>query len=171
MEIYPKIQAELLMWCALLGVAVCVLFRFVDAFLSFFKGHKAVAAVLRFVFDLSIVTLSGVSILLLSYYFNKGTLRMFAFLGFFVCFALTGKLLGKMVEMVFISILRILYKIASAFLSPFVGTFKILVNFLHKTASFMRKALAKKCILVYNIYVSRSILRYTRKGFGKRREK
>ncbi len=156
--------------CALLGALVGVLRSLADALCESAARHKGVRGALRFFFDLALVLFSGAQILFLSYYYNKGSIRLFSFLGFISTFTLVCAIFGGHLKRLFKWILSIIYKILCVFLSPFVSASKILVNILQKIIYFVAKALAKFGDWVYNINTSRYILMYSRNGFLKERK-
>ncbi len=157
MEISPVLQARLLLWCASLGAVMGVLWELRGALLALVKVGRLLRTVLTFFCDLLFVCFSGVGIIILSYYFNKGEVRLFSFLGFFAAFFVARVTLGKIFSKVIIILLRILYKIVRLILSPFVKTFKYLVNILQNVIYFILKGIAKISILVYNICIAKLI--------------
>ncbi len=165
MEISPVLQGQLLVYCALLGALSGVLAELAQVLCESFRCTAPFEKILQFVLDLLLVLFSGVQILLLCYYFNKGEVRAFAFLGFFAAFAALRAVLGKYIKWLFRKILCIINKIFCTLLSPFVKAVKVLVNILQKVIYFIGKALAKFGVWVYNIYTSHYILRNARKGF------
>ncbi len=171
MEIYPVLQGKLLLWCAALGVTAFLFCSLADALCDMLCKLRALKSILRFALDLALVLFSGAQILLLCYYFNKGSIRLFAFLGFFSSFALFRATLGSTVKALFYKTLVILHKILQLILSPFVKAIKILVNFLQKIIYFIAKAIAKFGVLVYNICIYKYMLKCSTKGFLKKRRK
>ncbi len=171
MEISPLLQSKLLLYCALLGLCVGALRALSDSLCEYFCKARPLSAVLRFFFDLLLVLFSGAQILFLCYYFNKGDIRMFPFLGFFVSFFAFCGILGKRMKSLFDKTLCITDKLLRLFLLPFVKAIKCLVNILQKIIYFMAKGLAKIGVLVYNICMSHYILRNARRGFLKGRRR
>ncbi len=169
MEISPVLQSQLLLWCAVLGVCIGVLWELFSAVISFFAEHGRKAKILQFVFDFYTVVSAGFLLLVLCYYFNKGEVRFFAFAGFFAALAVFKIFVGKAVKHLFCAILRIMHGIICAILKPLVEIFKYSVNKLQKIIYFIRKVLEKCGSLVYNIYIRKTMLKKSKSAFlGKR---
>jgi len=164
MEIYPAIQGAHLLWSISLGAALSALWVLFAALCSFFKRRAAVF-VFRFFCDLFLVLTAAVCYILLGYYFNKGEVRFFSLLGmcvgFFAFRALLGKLLYKLLRLIFASIFRIFGFILSPLAKLLIKTAKCLQNLAYNLA----KVLAKFPLWVYNIYVKIYVLKNAKRGF------
>ena len=168
MEIYPLIQTRLLLLSALLGAIVGAL---CDA-LKLIHGEikaKRVAMVWRFLGDFFTVGTSVVGIALLNYKFNRGIVRAFPFLGYFFGFFVYKHTVSYLVRPLMRWSFNATKMICRVFLYPFVIFLKFLVKILEKIKYYMNKTLEKIFVLVYNIYVRKTILKAARKGFIKKR--
>ena len=164
MEIYPAVQGAWLLCSVALGAALCVLHSLFAALCSFSKRRAAVF-LLRFFCDFLLLLTAAVCYVLLGYYFNKGDLRFFSLLGlcvgFFAARALFGKLLYRLLRLIFASIFRIFGFILSPVIKMLIKMAKCLQNLVYNLA----KALAKIPLLVYNIYVKIYVAKLSKGGF------
>ncbi len=162
MEISPILQARLLLYCTLTGVASGCLYTALKIVGFLFGGdyklHSkrmpkksifskkeevknsdcnasffAQKTVIRFIVDFATLTVSGVCVILLNYSYNSGRFRFFGVLGWFLGFAFYYFLLKKAVEP---ALEKIIFLFRWLFCSIFV-TFsypfrKILVFFVEK---------------------------------------
>ena len=164
MEIYPDVQARLLLFSSLLGAVIGAAWEIEAVLLEKIKP-RAIFKILRFFADLFFVLTACIGDIVLCYYFNFGQFRAFCALGmlfaFFCCRALLGKALRALTQV----ILRIISYIIRAVLAPFAKIYKYSVNILEKFIHYIRKGIAKISLWVYNIYVKKSIVRRSRKGF------
>ncbi len=151
--------------CALCGVCACIVWEFFSAVGALFAEKRLNIKNLQIVFDFLFVTSAGLALMLLCYYFNKGEIRFFAFLGFFSVFAIFKILLGRAFKCMFCAILRIFYAIICAVFKPFRLIFKYLVNKLQKIIQFVWKVLEKVAFWVYNKCTGLTMLKKSREGF------
>ncbi len=171
MEISPVLQTELLFRCGLLGLAAGTVWELCAALEEQFYGKKTLYKILQFVFDFLIIAVFGFLVMIMCYYFNKGEVRFFAFAGFFAGFFAFKLTLGKWAKCLFCAILRILGSFICALLKPVVKIFKYSVNNLQKIIYFIRKVLEKIAGLVYNIYITKSILKKAENCFFDKRSR
>ena len=164
MEIYPEVQARLLLFSSLLGGVIGLAWEAVSVLVEKIKP-RSVFKILRFFADLFFVLSACVGEIVLCYYFNFGQLRTFCALGMLGAFFCCRALLGKAVRVLTQAILRIISHIIRAILAPFAKIYKYSVNILEKFIHYIRKGIAKISLWVYNIYVKKSIVRRSRKGF------
>ncbi len=165
MEIYPLIQARLFLVSMCFGAAVGIVS---DIFRILREPVKRPLAVftLRFICDFFTVSASVVGITLIGYKFNKGILRLFPILGFFLGFFLYKRSLSLAVCPIVRWSIKTVEGVFRIFLYPLVKILKILSFFLEKIKYYIRKTLEKIFLLVYNIYVRKKIKRNAlRRGF------
>lgn len=166
MEISPILQSKLLLLSALFGVTVGVAWDITASVLCALQGNKT-QKIFVFLRDLLLVATSGIGLILLCYYFNKGELRAFAVLGFVGSFFCCRATLGGCVRRISKFALRLAFFIIRGLFTPFLAFFKYLVNILQKTLQYSVRGLAKIIGLVYNIIVKKSILQKAKHGFLK----
>lgn len=171
MEISPILQARLLLYAAILGVTAGVLRDVFTTLKAYLKNKKIIYVITEFVTDFLCVCFTGISLVLLCYYFNKGEFRFFAVIGTAVGFLAYTLTLSRVFRRLFDLIFKTFLAIIRLIMQPLVKIFKYLVNNLRKTIQLILKALAKLRILVYNICSKNSVLKRSRKGFLRMRTK
>lgn len=171
MEISPILQARLLLYAAILGVTAGILRDVFTTLKAYLKNKKIIYVITEFVTDFLCVCFTGISLVLLCYYFNKGEFRFFAVIGtavgFFAYILTLSRVLKRLFDMIFKSFLSIIRLITR----PLVKIFKYLVNILRKTIQLILKGLANLHVLMYNVYSKNSVLKRSRKGFLRMRTK
>ena len=172
MEIYPLLQAKLLLYTFLLGIccgAAFDLFGEITAQLNHLD--RVVAKITRFVTDFVTVTASGVTVILLCYYFSKGQFRAFCILGIGVGLLIYFFTLSPLIKRIYRAIFHAFFYIFRLVLHPLLKIFKYIERILQKLLHYVLKALAKKLNWVYNICVRKAVLSKARKGFLRGRYK
>ena len=167
MEISPILQARLLLYTVLLGACTALLCDAMWLVCDALAGKRRIRAVTRFFSDVCVFFFAGSGVVLLSFYFNKGTVRFFCLLGLAGGFFIYRVVLSRLTRYVLKRLYCLIFSLVRIILLPFAKFFKKLVRFFQKTKYYMLKALAKIVILVYNIIIRDSILRKAKKGFIK----
>ena len=165
MEISPIGQAYLLLYCALFGVCLGAFYDVFVVIRRLCADKKALSGIARFVGDLLLLVTAGVGTVLLCYYFNKGEVRFFAFLGLAVGFFLWRAVPSRAFVPALSVLFRLLFAVLRRIFRPLAKIFKYLVNILQKSIYYIKKSLAKIMIMVYNINVKRTVLRRSKDGF------
>ncbi len=165
MEIVPSLLLKLLLLCACLGAAVGSFCDILGLFCAFLKKKGARWGAARFFGDLVAVLVTALGVIVLCYYFNKGILRGFCFLGVALGFFLYRYTLHYPFCAFVRIIFSILFTVFRTILRPIAKIFALVVKFLHKTKFYLAKVLEKNSLLVYNIIKYKYILRKSKKGF------
>ena len=155
MEIFPWLQAKLLLLTFLTGLCAGTLFDLFSQVTGVLKKRfLRISHVSRAMGDLVTVTTSGVVLILLCYYFNKGEFRFFCLLGFgaglllyFAAFSFFVKRIYKCIFCVILGIFRLFWRPTLIFIKFIERNLQIILYYASKT-------LAKKAFLVYNIGVN-----------------
>ena len=166
MEIFPWLQAKLLLLTVITGLCMGALFDLFSQIVSVLKKRFfRTSYIVRMVGDLITVTLAGIVVVLLCYYFNKGGFRFFCILGlglglllYYIAFSFVFKKIYKFIFNAFLCIFRFVCH-------PLLRFAKFVERNLQIILYYAIKALAKKAILVYNICIKRSALKKARRGF------
>ena len=171
MEIFPLLQAKLMLLCFFLGVLSGLAFDLLRT-VADTVGNRFVrlSATLTFVSDVLTVTLMGISVTVLCFYFNKGRFRFFCVLGLalglaFYFFAFS-KIFLRLYSLIFKAILQILL----IFLRPTIKIIKKIRRNLQIVLYYTLKTLAKWTFWVYNIYVKKYVVRKAENGFIARKK-
>jgi hypothetical protein len=166
MEIQPKVLLALLALCLCLGAAVGVL---CDVFRLFCeqlkkKGLRGCDA-LRALGDFSSVMLGALGVIVLCYYFNRGTVRGFCYIGLAAGFFVYKHTLSVLICALLKAATRILFIVFRIIFTPFGKFFSFIIKKLNKIRFYLAKVLAKLLIWVYNGYNYKYILKKAKKGF------
>ena len=165
MEISPVEQAYLLLYCAMFGVCLGAFYDVFVVIRRFCANKKALSGIVRFIGDLLLLVTAGVGTVLLCYYFNKGEVRSFAFLGLAAGFFFWRAAPSRIFIPALSALFRLLFAVLRHVFRPFAKIFKRLVNILKKSIYYIKKSLAKIMIMVYNRNVKRTVLRRSKDGF------
>ena len=153
MEIYPLIQAKLLLYTFYLGALVGVICDVFRLFCSFFAQRRFLRTVIRALGDLFAVGLASLGIVVLCYYFNNGDIRFFCFVGLFLGFFIYRRTLSILI----VNLLKLIYRVSRAiicfFLTPIVKFFIFLLKILKNVSYYIVKPIEKLLLLVYNISI------------------
>ena len=163
MEISPIEQARLMLFCALLGVVVGLL---ADAFSEIcFVLPKSFRGVVRFISDFCCVGVTFLGITVLSFYFDKGRIRFFDFLGATLGFLLYRFALSRAVRLVFHKILSLILRLLRLLGVPCVFLMRIVKKIIKICQYYIRKAIEKSKYMLYNIYNNIILLKWAKSGF------
>jgi hypothetical protein len=165
MEIYPSLLARLVLFCFVLGAVVgvwCDVFRLACSNLKFKAAWRRAA---RFFGDLVAVIFCILGVIILCYYFNRGTVRAFCFLGTLGGFFVYRYTISYPICAVLRFTARTIFNVIRVFLIPIVKIFKICIKFLKKIKDYISKTLEKIISLVYNDIKYNYILNKAKNGF------
>ena len=172
MEIFPLLQARLLFFTVLIGLSTGALFDLSEQIVSVLKKRfSLVAEIFRVLGDFFIAASAGVISVILCYYFNRGEIRAFCVIGLGMGLGVYFGLMSKAVKTLYALVFRVIFFIFRLIFHPLYDFAKKLLRNLQIVLYYVIKSLAKKVILVYNIYVKKSIFKGARKGFLKGRFK
>ena len=119
--------------------------------------------------DLLISALSGIGIIILNYYYNDGKIRLFSIFACTIGFVIYNLTLGKLViiisEPIVLFVRMIIYRLARIFFLPISLLGKIIKSILIKISKQVKKYLAKKLNLRYNISETKRLLTLSKIGF------
>ena len=163
MEIYPTAQALLALYCAALGAAVGVLADVSTELCRRLPKH--VRGVLRFVTDLCCVGVAFCGIIVLSFYFDKGRIRFFDFLGATVGFLIYRVVFSRPVRLIFSAFMGAVLRVLRLLGIPCVFLLKKITKSIKICQFYIRKSLEKCKYMLYNIYNNIIILKWARYGF------
>ena len=172
MEIFPLLQARLMLLCFLLGLSAGLVFdlwRTVSE--SIASISRAVSTVIVFIGDIFTVSLMGASVIVLCFYFNKGTFRFFCVLGLAVGLALYFFAFSRIILKVYSWIFKTFLGVLSVILRPILKKIKKIKRNLQIVIYYALKTLAKITFWVYNIYVKKYVAKKSEKGFLVRNKK
>ena len=166
MEIFPLLQAKLLLLSVLIGLITGALFDLSEQVVSALERRLSFfAKICKALGDFFIVASSGIVTVLLCYYFNRGEIRAFCVIGLGMGLILYFFLMSKIVKAVYALIFRTVLGILGFIFNPIVKIVKKLYISLQFAIFCLVKALAKKVNWVYNIYMKKSIFKRAKKGF------
>ena len=151
MEIYPTLQAKMTLLSFLLGMVagaltdcfslLCLRLKYRSFFQSFLRGMG----------DFFTVGTVCAGIIILSYYFNYGEIRLFAFVGVLAGVLAYKITLSKLICFVLKKIFLVLFRTIAFFLPPLRIFLTFLLRKIKKTAIYPAKVLEKIHRRVYNI--------------------
>lgn len=166
MEIFPWLQAKLLLLTFLTGLCTGALFDLFSQVTGVLKKRfLRISLTVRAIGDLVTVTLAGVTVIILCYYFNKGEFRFFCILGLVAGLLLYFFAFSFIVKRIYKCIFCVIFGVFRFFWRPMFRFAKFIERNLQIILYYASKALAKKAILVYNICIKRSTLKKARRGF------
>ena len=170
MEISPSVQALLMLLCAALGAAVGVA---VDVFSELCAPMpKKLRSVAVFITDLCCVGFAFVGIVVLSFYFDKGRLRFFDFLGCACGFLGYRATLSFLVRALLCRVLRLMSALFRILAVPCRILWKKINKSFKICKYYIFKSLEKSKYMLYNIYNNIKLLKWAEYGFmPKRRNK
>ena len=169
MEISPILQAYLMLYCFLFGGCIGVVGDIFAAVASELKKRIERVGGLRWLFDFFLCLLSSTGLILLSYYFNKGSFRFFSLLGFCTGLVLYRFTLSFVVKKIIGVAFSLVCTLLRFIFTPIQKICIKMAYFLIKTKYYMQKRLEKIFKMVYNISVQRKVISRARKGFVKDR--
>lgn len=163
MEIYPTAQALLALYCAALGAAVGVLADVSTELCRRLPKHAR--GVLCFFTDLCCVGVAFCGIIVLSFYFDKGRIRFFDFLGATVGFLIYRAVFSRLVRLIFSAFMGAVLRVLRLLGIPCVFLLKKIIKSIKICQFYIRKSLEKCKYMLYNIYNNIVILKWARYGF------
>ena len=166
MEIFPLLQARLTVICALVGIITGAFFDGWRVFSELLgKRCRRLSAAVRHMGDFITVVLMGVTVVILCYYFNKGRFRFFCLLGLALGFGLYFFALSGLVVKVYKGIIKVIFSFLSIIFRPVLKIIGFVYRNLQNILYYIVKTLAKRAIWVYNICVTKYVLKKSEKGF------
>ena len=169
MEISPVNQALLMAMCGLLGVAVGIM---ADTALELcIPLPKRIRGIGRFIGDFCCVATVFLGIIILSFYFDKGRVRFFEFLGVLVGFTAYRLSLSRLVRWLVRKVICLILYFFNILLLPCHFLWKKVKKIIQICKFYICKSLAKTKYMLYNIYNNIIILKWAEYGFSPRRRK
>ena len=169
MEISPIAQARLMLFCAVLGVAVGV---YADVFSELcLVFPKRVKGIIRFLSDFCGVGVTFAGMIVLSFYFDKGRIRFFDFLGMTLGFVLYRATLSHLARWIFRRIVGLILQFFKLLGIPCVFLLRKIKKCIKICQYYIRKSLEKNKYMLYNIYNNIIILKWAESGFLPRRKR
>ena len=165
MEIFPLLQARLMVLCFLVGAISGIFFDLVRAVANNLKRRFCFISALCVLTDFLTVLLIGVTLILLSFYFNNGIIRFFSIIGVALGISVYFFSFSRLFLRIFECIIKIFLSILSFVFTPILKIVKKTQRNLQIVSYYTLKALAKRAIWVYNIYVKKYALKRSQKGF------
>lgn len=169
MKIFPFTLLKLLFLSFLCGGSEGVLYDFFNCLLlrNEHKEKRRFDSLKKHFLDFIFICFCACIICVLLFYYNKGSFRLFAVIGFFGGFVVYYFSFGKIFRKVFSALFKYIFIFASFFLRPFYVFFAFFRKKQNKCYSKIIFSLEKKQKECYNIYEIKFLLEKSKSGFIK----